>query len=232
MNPDSGLGLSDLQAILFDFDGTLVELRIDFDAMKRRVREVALALGADLTGCERLYTLELIERVSSELERRDPELAERFRQQAETAVIDEDMKGAAEAEVYPGVPELLHMLHDRNVRVGIVTRNCRQAVEQIIARSDLPYDVLLTRDDVPRVKPDPLHLEIALRALHASPSRTLMVGDHLADIEAGQAVGAWTVGILNSNRPPDYFAAVHPDAILSSVVDILVYLAAHPLRRS
>ena len=231
MNLNSGLGLSDLQAILLDFDGTLVRLCIDFDAMKRRVREAALALGADLTGCDRLYTLELIERVSEQFSRQGQKLAETFQRQAEAAVIDEEMKGAAAAEVYPGVPELLRLLRARNIRVGIVTRNCRQAVAQIMARNALHADVLLTRDDVPRVKPDPLHLEIALCALQASPSRTLMVGDHPSDVEAGRAAGTWTAGILNDNRPPDYFAAVQPDAVLTSVLGIPAYLAAHPLRR-
>jgi phosphoglycolate phosphatase len=128
-----------------------------------------------------------------------------------------------------GASELLRDLRAMGVKVGIVTRNCRAAVEAILAREPLEYDILLTRDDVTRVKPDPEHLLVAMRALGASPERLLMVGDHPMDVQAGRAVGAWTIGILNDGRPADYFAEARPDAVLSSVAEIPAHLAAHPL---
>ncbi len=226
------LTLSDLKAILFDFDGTLVDVSIDFEAMKQRVWLAAVATGLDLAGYERLYTLELIRRVFAALGGDGAAPAEAFRRQAEEAVLDEELRAAARAEVFPGVPAFLQELHGRGIKVVIVTRNCRAAVEQIIARHDLYYDLLLTRDDVPRVKPDPEHLAIALRALGISAREALMVGDHPMDVQAGHAVGAWTIGILDAGRPADYFAAVHPHAVLASVVAIPAYIMAHPLQDS
>lgn len=214
----------DLEAILFDFDGTLVRLVIDFEAMRRRVREVALAHGVDLARYGRLYILEFIEQVGADLGKGDPARAARFRRQAAEAVLAEEIVAGREAEVFPGVPELLQKLCDEGFKVGIVTRNCRRAVEEILARTALAYHVLLTRDDVRRVKPDPEHLLAALRALGASPGRALMVGDHPMDVQAGQAIGARTVGILNDGQPADYFAAVKPDRVLRSVVELPVFL--------
>jgi len=224
------LTLSDLKAILFDFDGTLVDVSIDFDAMKRRVWQAAVATGLDLAGYDRLYTLELIKRVFAALGGDGAAPAEAFRRRAEDAVLDEELKAAARAEAFPGVPAFLQELRARGIKVVIVTRNCRAAVEQIIARADLYHDLLLTRDDVPRVKPDPEHLAIALRVLEIPSQAGLMVGDHPMDVQAGHAVGAWTIGILNAGRPADYFAAVHPHAVLTSVVDIPAYIMARPLR--
>ena len=227
----SAVGLSDLQAMLFDFDGTLVQLTIDFEAMRRRVLDAAQAHGGNIQGRERMFTLEVIELVVAELAQQDPQRALDFRREADEAVLDEELQAAEHASPFPGVAEFLQLLRDQGLHIGIVTRNCRRAVEQIITRHQLAHDVLLTRDDVARVKPHPEHLETALRLLGVSSSRTCMVGDHTSDIEVGHAVGAWTIGIQSPNRPPDFFQAAHPDAVLTSVTEIPAYLAAHPFRR-
>jgi phosphoglycolate phosphatase len=232
MPPDLSVGLSDLDAILFDFDGTLVQQRIDFEAMRQGVRREAMASGVSLDGREQLFTLELVDRVAQELSASDPQLASSFRQRAETAILNVEIEAAEKAEVYPGVLEVLALLRQRGIKVGIVTRNCRQAVELVIARNKLIYDILLTRDDVAHVKPHPEHLQTALRLLEAAPERTCMVGDHPSDVQAGHVVGAWTIGILNKDRPANYFCDSLPNAVLESVAEIPAHLATHPFRKS
>jgi len=228
----AGLGLADLQAVLFDFDGTLVYQVIDFAEMRRRVVELAAAAGIDIGAHQTRYTLEFMERAYGELLARDRERAEVFLSHARQAVIAVEVEAARQSYVLAGASELLRDLRAMGVKVGIVTRNCRAAVEAILAREPLEYDILLTRDDVTRVKPDPEHLAVALRALGISAREALMVGDHPMDVQAGHAVGAWTIGILDAGRPADDFAAVHPHAVLPSVVDIPAYIMTHPLQDS
>ena len=222
----AGLDLADLQAVLFDFDGTLVYQVIDFAEMRRRVVELAVGAGFDIAGHQTRYTLEFMERAYGELLARDRERAEAFLRQAQAAIIDVELEAAAQSYVFAGASDLLRGLRARGVKVGIVTRNCRLAVEAILAREPLEHDILLTRDDVARVKPDPEHLWVAIRALGVSAERTLMVGDHPLDVQAGRAVGAWTIGILNDGRPVDYFAEAEPDAVLRSVAEIPAHLGA------
>lgn len=216
--------LTEIEAILFDFDGTLVRQTIDFQRMRQRAREVAAAYGVDVGRYGEPYVLEFLERVFADLLKADEEQAHRFRREAEEAIVAVELEAAKEAAAIPGVPQLLQKLRAAGISVGIVTRNCRRSVEEVLRRTPLPCDVLLTRDDVRRVKPDPEHLRLALRALGAAPERSLMVGDHPMDVQAGHAIGAWTIGILNDDRPPDYFAAVQPHAVLRSVLEIPAYL--------
>jgi phosphoglycolate phosphatase len=148
-----------------------------------------------------------------------------FLAQAEAALVELELEACERAEPAEGARETLDWLRAHGIRIGIVTRNCRTAVERLLSEIPLPHDVLITRGDTERVKPDPLHLLQALRRLEVPPSRAVMVGDHVMDIRSGQAAGARTLGILLPDRPPDYFAAVQPDGILYSLRDLRAWIS-------
>jgi phosphoglycolate phosphatase len=221
----SDIDFNSIQAVLFDFDGTLVHLNIDFAQMRTDVEAVLPGYGLSTDGKEPRYTLELIEDCVEELIKRGtPEDEEPFRRDVEAAMTAIELGAAESAEAHPGAAELLQALRERGTRVGIVTRNCRAAVEHILSKSPLPYDALLTRDDVVAVKPDPAHLVIALRMLGVEPQHALMVGDHPMDIRAGRLVGAKTVAVLTGYSPKERFLPEAPDLILERVGELGTHL--------
>ena len=221
-----------IKAVLFDFDGTLVHLNIDFRKMRTDVEAILPKYGLSMDGKASRYTLELIAECAQALTERDGggETAEAFQRDAEAAIIAIEIDAADDAEVHPGVPELLERLRERGIKVGIVTRNCRAAVECILSKNTLAYDVLLTRDDVEAVKPDPEHLLAALRFLQVEPSRALMVGDHPMDVRAGRVTGTKTVAVLTGYSPVERFAPENPDLILGHVGELMGYLELLPQR--
>ena len=208
-----------VRAILFDFDGTLVEPSIDFDAMKEQVVRIAADFGVDVAPWAAWPVLEIVERVGQELANNGADAA-RFASCANQAIIKVEVIAAEHVAPYPGVPAMLHTLQARGYAVGIVTRNCRAAVEHILARAPLAHQVLLTRDDVQHVKPDPRHLADALDALGMRDAPTLMCGDHPMDIAAGRAIGAVTVGVLRPGVEAEYMADAGPDLVLEHVTDL------------
>lgn len=205
-------------AVLFDFDGTLVEIALDFAQMRRQVLVLAARYGTDPP--KELYILEIIAYVEQQLAVRDPQAARSFVQEAEQILTDIEMAGAERAQLLPGVEETLRELHRRGVRIGIVTRNCRPAVERVLGRLSLPHDLLLSRNDVAQVKPDPAHLLEAAARLGSRPERALMVGDHPMDILAGRQAGMHTAAITTT-RPAIEFADVHPDLVIESIPELL-----------
>ncbi len=222
---ETRLDFVDIEAVLFDFDGTLVHLNIDFAQMRVDVEAVLPRYNLSTDELSSLYTLELIEECVRILAERDgEETVAAFRQDTEAAMVAIEVNAASAAEMHPGVPELLEGLHERGIKVGIVTRNCRAAVEHILGRNTLTYDTLLTRDDVGAVKPDPEHLLTALRLLGVEPNHTLMVGDHPMDVRAGHVVGTKTVAVLTGYSPVERFAPENPDLILDRVEELGTYL--------
>jgi len=209
---------------LFDFDGTLIQQRIDFARMRTDVWEIVERFGVSVEPLKAMYVLELIEHVAAHLAAQDGSRERAFRAQTRQAIVDIELEAADGAEAFPGVPEMLRALAAGGWRVAIVTRNCRPAVERVLALVPLHYDVLLTRDDVRRAKPDPEHLLAALRAIDLPAAEAAMCGDHPMDVLAGQRVGALTIGVLGPHSPADYFAAAKPDLVLARVTDLLCHL--------
>jgi phosphoglycolate phosphatase len=125
-----------------------------------------------------------------------------------------------------GAQELLERLRESGIKIGIVTRNCRRAVDCSIERTGLFFDVLLTRDDVPCVKPHPDHVLRALESLDISPANAVTVGDHTLDVRCGKAAGTKTVGFLRKRRPDDFFDAESPDLVIRDLRELLLHLPA------
>jgi phosphoglycolate phosphatase-like HAD superfamily hydrolase len=103
----SGPDLRDIEAILFDLDGTLVHLNIDFGRMWAEVEALLPQYSLSMEGRSSLYVLELIEDAVQELEANDERRARAFLREAEAAIVAIEMEAAGQAQVYPEVPELL-----------------------------------------------------------------------------------------------------------------------------
>jgi hypothetical protein len=97
----SGLDLGGIEAVLFDFDGTLVHLNIDFGRMRAEVEALVPQYGLSMEGRRALYVLELIEDAVRELEAQDEGRARAFRQETEETIVAIELEAAAEAQV-PG----------------------------------------------------------------------------------------------------------------------------------
>jgi len=211
---------TDVRAVLFDLDGTLVHTRIDFARMKRAVLDRVAAAGLPPDSYRALDILAIRTAAAARLP--DPAA---FLAETEALLVEIELsacEGAVEAD---GAIKTVQWLRERGVRVGIVTRNCAQAAAKVLRDIPVPHEVLLTRADTPRVKPDPLHLHLALERLDASPAHAVMVGDHVMDVEGGKAAGMRTVGVLTEERADDFFAGAAPDAVIRALPDLRTWIS-------
>jgi phosphoglycolate phosphatase len=210
-----------MKAMVFDFDGTLAVLTIDFGLMRRRVLEWMKSFGIGEDRIHEKYLLEIIDEVYPLLSReKDREEAEKFYRGAHRILKEVELEAAAGGNLIPGSKGTLTFLKQKGIKVGIVTRNCGDAVRTVFPEIDDYCDVFLSRDGITRVKPHPDHLTSVLSALGVSGSDAVMVGDHVLDIRAGKAVGMRTVGVLTGYIKREEFEKAGADIILKNISDI------------
>lgn len=217
--------LPPFEAILFDYDGTLAILNLDFAAMRQHLHMFTVAQGISSQELHDLDILEMLAWATEWLRPRSPEQADRYAREAEQLIQDMEVEAARSSDLLPGVSELLTVLRQEQIGVGIVTRNCDAAVRVTFPHIDTYCQAFMPRNRVTQVKPHPAHLQAALDCLETTPDRALMVGDGAMDIQAGKALGMFSIGVLSGNSSRAKLLAHGADLVLASVAELLHYIS-------
>ena len=212
--------LEHIKAVIFDFDGTLAILNIDFDIMRKQVFELMKRFGIEEKWITERYLLEIIDEVCSILREKETSHADQFYQKAHRILYEVELCAAEKSRLIPGVEDMLTSLREGGIKVGIITRNCEDAVRKIFPEIDACCDVFISRNSVKRVKPHPDHLSTTMRALDVLRGEAVMVGDHTIDIHAGKRAGLITIGVLTGRTKKEEFEEAEADNILSNATEI------------
>jgi phosphoglycolate phosphatase len=209
-----------IKAIIFDFDGTLAVLNIDFPLMRERITALIGRFGVDEGTIRERYLLEMIDEVYPILRKENACSAEEFYEKAHRILHEIELRAAEEGRLIPGAEATLRMLRQRGLKIGIITRNCEEAVRRVFPAIDDYCDIFISRDSVEKVKPHPDHLNSALDALGVSGEEAVMVGDHTLDIQAGKRVGMKTAGVLTGRITKEEFKEAEADYILKDATEV------------
>ena len=205
-----------IKAVIFDFDGTLAVLNIDFVPIKEEILNLIEEYGVARESLREKYLLEIIEEAHSLVLERERRSADQFKEKAHTMVVERELEAASRGRLLPGVEPMLKGLRAAGLKVGIVTRNCDRAVRRVFPHMESLCDVFLSRDSVKKVKPDPHHLATLLDRLGVSERNVLMVGDHPMDILAGKRAGMRTTGVLTGRTTREELGKAGADYVLES----------------
>ena len=195
-----------IDAILFDFDGTLTRPgALDFSVIKRAI------------GCpDGTPVLEFMAGIKDDAQRRDmARQLDRF-----------ELDGAAVSRPNIGAEQLVASIKLAGLPIGILTRNNRasvtQALENFPSLSLADIDVMITREDSVKIKPSGEGVLLAARKLGVDPAHVLVVGDFRFDIEAGKDAGALTAYLSNGQAIPD---DLHCRFVIETLLDLEPILA-------
>jgi HAD superfamily hydrolase (TIGR01549 family) len=191
-----------IRGLIFDLDNTLVDSRLDFDAMRR---EMGIPAETPI--------LESLQRLAPDDAARCREILHRH-----------ELAGATRANLLPGVIDLWSEVARRGLRSAIVTRNSLPVARATLAKVDLWVELLLTRDCGP-TKPDPWPVRTACEQWSLEPAEVVVIGDYRFDIECGRAAGARTVLLTHCNTPHLYPNDEEADLVLSSLAEFPRLLA-------
>jgi phosphoglycolate phosphatase len=212
--------LHHIKAVIFDFDGTLAVLNIDFSLMREQVFNLIKRHSVGEETIQEKYLLEIIDEVYQILWKKNPSGAEAFYQESHRILHEVEMKAAEEGRLIPGTEATLKTLRRKGIKIGIITRNCEDAVRKVFPDINDFCDVFVSRNSVKKVKPHPDHLTHAMGLLKTSGEESMMVGDHITDIQVGKRVGMKTIGVLTGRTKKGEFEKAEADYILKDVSEI------------
>jgi len=203
-----------MDAIVFDWDGTLVDT---LGALYRANESVLSGLGLpfDLDLYRQHYAPDwrlMYQRLGVPPDRLDEANEQWLRA----------FDGAALGEPFPGTVEAMARLAAAGMSLGLVTAGDRDIVEGQLARSGLA-DLLTVRiygDDLPVHKPDPRPLREALFRLGLGdrPNSAAYVGDAPDDMRMARTVGVRGVGISSVLGSPAELRAAGATDVAPTVV--------------
>jgi pyrophosphatase PpaX len=196
-----------LRAVLFDWDGTLVDsAEASYHGYERLFAEYGIAFDRDRF--ERTYS-------------------PNWHLTYEALGLPRDSWAEADArwlrhyacertELLPGAREALETLRAAGISVAVVTSGDRRRVAAELDHLEVRglFDGVTCADDTVRRKPDPEPLRLGLSRLGVSAAGAAYVGDSPEDVQMARAAAVYAVGVPGGFPNRDALTASGPDLLV------------------
>jgi phosphoglycolate phosphatase len=190
-----------IKAVVFDLDGTLAEFNVDYKTVRAEVMQFLInhgLPGSIFSISESIFEMLKKTEVYMRNNGRNAQQFASIRKHALSVALKYELKAANETTLLPGVVDVLRTLRNKDLKLAIFTINAEKSANLILERFRLKpfFNVVITREAVSKVKPDPAHLTAALKALDVNPEETVVIGDGVADMKSAKALGAHAIGLI------------------------------------
>lgn len=214
-----------IKAVIFDLDGTLTEFNLDYKTVRAEVMQLLIRHGLPAS----LFSLnesifEMLKKTQvyfRNLGRRTREFTE-LKKKALSIACKHELQAARDTSLLPGSIETLKRLKEMNLKLGIFTLNCEQSTSHILHNLHLKpfFDTIITRDAVSKVKPDPTHLVVAMKALNVEPCETTVVGDSAVDMESAKSSNAYPIGLITETNSEKILNLAGARTLIGSITEL------------
>lgn len=212
-----------MRAVVFDLDGTLLDgregifwqyeqLTKQFDGAAASRNEIASAMHGNIEDVVRA----LVKNEDIPLE----VLLNRY----DELVVE----SLTNLQPYSGVTELLPILRRVGVRVAAVTSGSHHSVNALDAMGIKQYfEIIITSQHTTNPKPHPEGILLALKHMAVPVSEAAVVGDTIADIEAGKRANvAKTIAVTHGFGTIEALREAQPTHVIDDIPSLLDVLDA------
>jgi len=216
--------MAHIEAIVFDFDGVVVDSEPLYEKAER---ELFTSFGVDIKTEDLKDTKGLSENMFLGI------IRERY---GITAPIEELSQGgrailkkyfAAELDYIPGFLEFYNKIKSR-VKTGLATSSSRNLLNWIFENTPIRnhFRWSITADDVLYTKPHPEPYRKVCQLMDVKPQNTIVIEDSVNGLQSAIAAGAKTLGFFNGSSredfpDTDYSAADYPqvEALILAIIE-------------
>jgi HAD superfamily hydrolase (TIGR01509 family) len=218
-----------IKAVIFDLDGTIASFNLDYKAVRGDVRSYLLRVGVPaslLPVNESIFEMLKKTEIFLKNSEKSAEAVEEVRSGALAIAEKYELEAARSTGLLPGTNETLKALKRMGLKIGLFTLSSDKAARYILQRFKLGdfFGVTVPRDKVNYVKPNPEHLEMALKVLGVAPEETVVVGDSNVDMESAKALKAIAVGLPAGVSTIEQLTVHGANFIITSITDLPVLI--------
>lgn len=211
-----------INAVLFDWDGTLIDSRAALLAAWHESTQAVIGRRFPATAAEEreVFTLpgsEIWPRLAADEAQLDA-LIDGFQHVYE--------RGGGLVRAVPGIAAALEELREAHVAIGVVTSKARRRYVLDARGAGLEglIDVAVCAEDAAATKPDPRPVVAALELLDTPAANALMVGDTVVDVAAGVGAGTAVAGVLWGACTDDELCEAGASVLLAEPRDLVAFV--------
>lgn len=210
------------EAYLFDFEGTLVTFEWNLTkGISIILNEIEL-IGYSMNLFEGSPSYVDIHKVASVISEQDDEstimnvIAE---------VHDQfDADALSRWKLYKDAKQTLNKLKNNGKLLGLVTNVGSKAINSAIKKLELDdiFEIVITRNHVSRLKPDPEGLLMAANSLKIDPDSILFTGDSYDDLGAAKAANMKSCYLSGGQDEINVDDGIQPDFIINRLKELII----------
>jgi HAD superfamily hydrolase (TIGR01549 family) len=223
---------SDIEAIVFDLDATLINLggNVKWHEAQKKVIELYIVSGCDeidVNNCSKEGLFSMLDKMWELLLERDKKNAYFIQKRVYDEIGRYELEGSKSCSLMPRCIDTLRKLKDMGLRLGICTSNSKEAALNSLRKQKISrfFVSLIGRDPKYRMKPYPDQLLACFLEIGVEPSKGVMVGDSPKDVIAGKNAGSFTIAVPAYFTKIDKLMKADPDLIIGSLGELPVALS-------
>jgi len=218
-----------IKAVIFDLDGTVAIFNLDYKTVRALVKGYLMNRGVPgsiLSLKETVFEMLRKTELWAEHSGKSKKFLDDVLCDASDITERFELEAAGNTSLLPGVVDTLKALREMGLKIGLCTINSERSVNRILERFGIAalFDVVISRNQVRHVKPDPEHLKAALKVLGVSPGETVVVGDSRVDMQSAKELNAVAVGLPTGVSTVEQLMSSGADYVVTSMGDLPVLL--------
>ena len=212
-----------MKNVIFDMDGLLIDSEPTWKWVEQQALQQALGLELSLTDLKRFTGratrdfVRLIAQQYPQLNVDQPGLMQ--------LILDMMAEQITESPLLPGALDLIHYLQEQQTPMAIASSTPRRLIQSVVARHNLPIEIITSGAEVAASKPHPEVFLQAAERLGADPFDCWVFEDSLNGVIAGRAASMQVVAVPAADYAPMAHFSI-ASRIDASLVDTLAALRA------
>jgi len=204
-----------MKLITLDWEGTMVDFQWDLAGAVTETTALLQAknIPASFAGLDYAGIYNLIQEKSSQWGFGDGSLLTLI-----DALYDRyDLDAASRWNTCEGLEETLQAL--KGYKLTLVSNVGGKAINGMLNEFGISgsFGLVLTRNDMPRLKPDPWGIQKAMAWAGAGPDETMHIGDSLADLFAARSAGVKIGIVMGGQDTAEMLLQEKPDLVLEKL---------------